>query len=84
MINLRLDIYYMETHAQTYMRNLGIDYEVAVPQSIGDQWWFFDCKNVPSDLPDELSILDMKGRPLKSLIGYGLSQEMIDRLEQPE
>lgn len=84
MINLRLDIYYLKIHAQQYMRDLGITYEIAVPQSICDQWWFFNCKNVPPKLPEELSIFDMKGRPLKDLIGYGLSAEMVERLEKSE
>lgn len=31
-------------HAQTVMRKLGITYELAIPQSMGDQWWFFNCQ----------------------------------------
>lgn len=38
-------------HPQELMRYLGISYERAVPQSIGDQWWFYGCKNVPNPLP---------------------------------
>ena len=33
-----------ERHPQTVMRALGITYEKAIPQSMGDQWWFFNCK----------------------------------------
>lgn len=30
-------------HPQQVMRDLGITYGNAVPQTIGDQWWFIDC-----------------------------------------
>jgi hypothetical protein len=31
-------------HPQDIMKELGIKYEHAIPQSIGDQWWFIDCE----------------------------------------
>lgn len=31
-------------HPQTVMRELGITYELAIPQSICDQWWLFNCQ----------------------------------------
>lgn len=31
-------------HAQTVMRELGITYERAIPQSMADQLWFFNCQ----------------------------------------
>jgi len=42
-------------HAQTVMKELGITYESCRPQSIADQFWFFECKNVPKKLPGFLS-----------------------------
>lgn len=38
-------------HPQKAMKELGITYSKAVPQSIADQWWFYDCENVPDKLP---------------------------------
>lgn len=32
-------------HPQTVMRELGITYELAIPQSICDQWWLFNCQH---------------------------------------
>lgn len=77
MINLRLDCYFIKLHPQTHMKNLGITYDIAVPQSIADQWWFFNCKNVPENLPFGLKKMDI---PIEKLIGYGLSQNDIDFL----
>lgn len=31
-------------HPQEVMRQLGITYERAIPQSMASQWWFFNCK----------------------------------------
>lgn len=31
-------------HPQKVMQELGINYEDAIPQSMGDQWWFFNCQ----------------------------------------
>src|SRR5262249_55009235 len=50
LMHLRYDIYGGE-HAQAAMRRLGITYQYAVPQSMGDCWWFFNCENVPDPLP---------------------------------
>ncbi|HBM7586558.1 TPA: hypothetical protein LZ306_003340 [Enterobacter bugandensis] len=36
-------------HPQVVMRELGITYELAIPQSLGDQWWLFNCDH--GDLP---------------------------------
>lgn len=32
-------------HPQTVMRELGITYEKAIPQSMGGQWWLFNCQH---------------------------------------
>ena len=44
-------------HPQIVMRDIGITYGEAMPQTMGDCWWFIDCKNVPETLPIPLSIL---------------------------
>ena len=59
-------------HAQTVMAGLGITYQHATPQSMGDQWWFWNCENTPNELPEYLTKLDLD--PMEC-IGYGLSQE---------
>jgi hypothetical protein len=79
MINLSLDLYQIECHAQEYMRKLGITYELATPQSIADCWWFWNCKNFPDPLPAALRVLEITPR---EAVGYGLSNEMAKQLEE--
>jgi hypothetical protein len=45
-------------HAQTVMRSLGIAWTDSTPQTMGDQWWFWNCTNVPEPLPPYLTKLD--------------------------
>ena len=59
-------------HAQAVMRELGITYQHATPQSISDQWWFWNCKNIPTPLPKYLTGLDID--PMEC-VGYGLDRE---------
>ncbi len=59
-------------HAQTVMKELGITYYYATPQSMGDQWWFWNCQNLPNKLPEYLTIADLN--PL-GCIGWGLNEE---------
>lgn len=59
-------------HPQTVMQELGITYQHATPISMGDQWWFWNCENVSTDLPAFLSELGLD--PL-DCIGCGLSKE---------
>lgn len=66
-------------HAQTVMRELGITYERATPQSICDQWWFWNCENIPEVLPPFLKDLGLE--PSKC-IGRGLSEEDARQLEK--
>lgn len=48
-------------HAQAVVKDLGIAHEKAVPQSIGDQWWFLNCE-VPDGLtlPPYLEPMEMR------------------------
>jgi hypothetical protein len=59
-------------HAQVVMKDLGIKYFRSTPQSLGDQWWFWCCENIPDPLPPYLTDLNLD--PMKC-IGYGLSPE---------
>jgi hypothetical protein len=78
MTDLVVDLYTAPKHAQTCMKELGITYQLAVPQSIGDCWWFFNCENVPDQLPEYLIERDFGD--LNRLVGFGLSQSDADAL----
>ncbi len=77
MRHLRLDIYSATQHAQDRMKSLGITYQHATPQSLGDQWWFWNCENVPDSLPEDLTELDLD--PMQC-VGYGLSKEDVKKI----
>ena len=64
-------------HAQTVMRELGITYQHASPQSLGEQWWFWNCENVPTELPPFLTQLNLDP---KKCVGWGLSQQDADKI----
>jgi|TARA_R110000782_G_scaffold181815_1_gene272085 hypothetical protein len=59
-------------HPQKAMKEMGITYQHATPQSMGDFWWFWNCESIPDKLPLFLSFLDID--PMEC-IGMGLSQE---------
>lgn len=77
MKHLRLDLYGVTEHAQDIMKQLGITYQRATPQSISDSWWFWNCENVPDPLPPYLHILNVAPH---NVIGYGLSKEQADSI----
>jgi len=64
MKNLRYNLQGTHMHDNTAcppqdkMKELGITYKKAVPQSICDQWWFLGCDNIPKELPEYITILD--------------------------
>ena len=63
MINLRYDYIGASRngegrHAQAVMKSLGIKYKDSTPQSIADQYWFWECENVPEELPGYITKLD--------------------------
>ena len=64
-------------HAQEVMKDLGITYQHSTPQSMGDCWWFWNCEDIPEDLPQYLSVSD---RDPMNCIGYGLSQQDAERI----
>jgi hypothetical protein len=76
--DLVVDLYTAPKHAQVCLRELGVTYQLAVPQSMGDCWWFFNCENVPEELPGWISVRDFGD--LNTLVGFGLSQKNADAL----
>jgi len=66
-------------HAQTVMKELGITYSHSTPQSISDSFWFWNCQNVPAELPKYLCELNVKPH---DAIGCGLSQKQAEEIEQ--
>ncbi len=64
-------------HPQAIMRELGITYQDSTPQSLGDQWWFWNCKGMPEKLPAYLT--ELKLNPIDA-IGYGLSRERAEAI----
>lgn len=59
-------------HPQNVMKDLGITYQHATPQSMGDQWWFWNCENIPEAMPDNIEEL---GLDPMGCIGFGLNRE---------
>ena len=66
-------------HPQVVMDELGIKYQHATPQSLFDCWQFWNCENVPDELPDYLQEKNID--PL-DFVGYGLNQEMADAISK--
>jgi len=64
-------------HPQEVMKHLGITYQHATPQSMGDCWWFWNCENLPDELPEYLTVRE---RDPMECIGYGLSQEDAEKI----
>lgn len=44
-------------HPERVMQKLGITYSDAIPQSMGNQWWFMDCENMQHPLPKYLTAM---------------------------
>lgn len=67
-------------HPQNIMKKYGITYTHCTPQSMGNQWWFWNCENIPDNLPDFFTDLDVD--PM-DCVGFGLSfkeaQEIIHK-----
>ncbi len=81
-MHLRFDCYgqcysKVEGHPQEIMKELGISYQHATPQSMSDQWWFWNCKNIPTELPEFID--ELKTDPMKC-IGWGLNKEIAEKI----
>jgi len=78
MKHLRYDILWWAYNSQDMphpveqMKILGITYQHRTPQSMGEQWWFWNCENIPDPLPPYLNVVNLD--PMEC-IGYGLSEE---------
>ena len=64
-------------HPQEIMKKIGITYQYATPQSMGNQWWFWNCENLPKELPEYLEVANWN--PMK-MIGWGLSKENAEEI----
>ena len=42
----------VKKHPQQVMKDLGITYKHSTPQSMADQWQFWNCGNIPDELPE--------------------------------
>jgi len=71
-MNLKLNVNGYAEHPETVMKRFGITYQHATPQSMADQWWFWNCENVPDPLPAHFS--ELPGSPL-DYVGFGLSNK---------
>ncbi|WP_373203360.1 hypothetical protein [Citrobacter amalonaticus] len=75
---------YHHEHPQKVMSRLGIQYLYAVPQSMGSCWQFYGCENIPDEIPeDDKKYFDFECdyKDPKSSIGYGLSNEMAEKIQ---
>ena len=52
-------------HAQQAFKELGIVYKHAIPQTMGDQWWFLDCEFIPENLPRYITELELTDEEYK-------------------
>jgi hypothetical protein len=66
-------------HPCNVMKSLGITYSHATPQSLGDQWWFWNCENAPSELPEFLSPITFSPKGAS-----GISDEEADAIIKAE
>ena len=70
------DLGYFSGHAFEEMQRLGIEWQHAEHIGIGDQWWFFNCENVPCELPHYIKELPegpehyLKGEDLELVQRY--------------
>lgn len=69
----------VKEHAEIVMKEMGITYQYSTPQSMGEQWWFWNCQNVPEPLPSYITPLDLD--PM-DCIGYGLSPEEAGKIKE--
>ena len=64
-------------HPQKVIKELGITYQHATPIMIADQWWFWNCENIPNPLPPYLEVADWN--PMH-WIGWPLSREDAEKI----
>lgn len=74
--HLRFDFYAaykagMNERAERIMLELGITYQYVTAHAIADQVWFWNCENIPDELPKYLTVLEAD--PWK-YVGAGLTR----------
>ena len=69
-------------HAQELMNYLKIKYDHATPQSMGDQWWFWNCSNLPDQLPEFLTLRE-NVNPYE-YVGFGISENIANNLDKSD
>lgn len=65
-------------HPSTVLREMGITYQLATPQSVIDQWLFWNCVNIPSKLLPYIAEFD--ANPM-DYVGKGLTEVEALRIE---
>lgn len=65
-------------HACIVMKQLEITYQQSTPQSMGDQFWFWNCENVPEKLPKYIT--ELKVNPMEC-IGFGINKEDAEKIK---
>ena len=61
-------------HPQVHLKKLGVKYIHATPQSIADQWWFWNCENLPEKLPDYMNKIKIVNP--YDYVGWGLTEQI--------
>lgn len=69
--------YKEKRHTQEVMKELGIIYQHSTPQTIGDQFWFWNCEDVPKKLPKYITELNVNPT---ECIGFGLSRKDAEKI----
>ena len=60
-------------HAEIVIKELGIKYQIGTPQSMSNSFWFWNCTNVPNDLPAYITKLDIEDA--MAYVGWGISEQ---------
>lgn len=61
----------------TVMKELGITYQHSTIQTMADQWWYWNCENIPDELPPFIEVADWD--PMEQ-VGNGLDQEVAESI----
>jgi len=64
-------------HPQKVMKGMGISYQYSHCQPVFDQWWFWNCENIPSLLPS--FVTELEHNPM-TFIGWGLSKDTAENI----
>lgn len=66
-------------HPEEVLHELGITYEQAIPQSMADQWWLFNCQY--GELPSYISEMKCDRWTAKQ---YGLPDSYVNHMKYLE